>query len=44
MNIKKLNAIEKENIYIFDFDGTLFRYDLLILYVIYHFIIGDKIF
>lgn len=45
MNIKKLNAIEKENIYIFDFDGTLFRCDLLILYVIYHFfIIGDKIF
>tara|TARA_B100000073_G_scaffold132880_1_gene108865 strand:- start:158 stop:847 length:690 start_codon:yes stop_codon:yes gene_type:complete len=45
MNIKKLNAVNEENIYIFDFDGTLFRCDLLILYVIYHFFIfGDKIF
>tara|TARA_B100000902_G_C27297337_1_gene910776 strand:- start:809 stop:1501 length:693 start_codon:yes stop_codon:yes gene_type:complete len=46
--MKSLASIEndnKENIYIFDFDGTLYRHDLLILYLIYHFFtFNDKIF
>ena len=41
VNIKN----QLENIYIFDFDGTLFRNDLLILYLIHHFFVfNDKIF
>ena len=36
---------EKKVLYVFDFDGTLFLYDLLYLYLIYHFIFfNDRIF
>ena len=37
--------LTKKDLYIVDFDGTLFRYDLLILYIIYHFFtFNDKVF
>ena len=36
---------KNENIFIFDFDGTLFRYDLLFFYLIHHFFAyNDKFF
>ena len=41
----KIKNQKNENIFIFDFDGTLFRYDLLIFYLIHHFFAyNDKFF
>ncbi len=41
----KRKSQKNENIFIFDFDGTLFRYDLLIFYLTFHFFAyNDKVF
>jgi phosphoserine phosphatase len=45
MHSVQLKNNRKEKIYVFDFDGTLFKTDLLYLYMVYHFFVfNDKAF